>query len=96
MFDPSEAERYINLILEHLPLNFNAESLFELCDMLDARSKRKRFTPNEIELILKLREHGMSYDQIGLHLWRYYGNSRNKSAIGRIIRQNQPESREQS
>ena len=83
-----------------LPLFKNAtgrlESLSELCDMLDARPKSKRVTPNEIELILKLREHGMSYDQIGLHLWRYYGNSRNKSTIGRIIRQNQPESKKQS
>jgi len=82
-----------------LPLFKNAtgrlESLFELCDMLNARPKRKRATPKEIELILNLREHGMSYDQIGLYLWRYYGISRSKSTIGRIIREKQPESKEQ-
>ncbi|MFQ5831215.1 MAG: hypothetical protein ACE5H4_00740 [Candidatus Thorarchaeota archaeon] len=73
-----------------LPLFRNAlgrtKSLSELCDMLAARPQRKRVTRQEIEIIRTLSESGLSPGQIGLHLWRTRGISRNIATIGRIVK----------
>jgi len=101
LLTPHERESILGKVKAELQASDNPDRTVKDCKRhamtsVEARPKSKRVTPNEVELILKLREHGMSYDQIGLHLWRHYSISRNKSSIGRIIRQNQPESKEQS
>ncbi|MHA3961935.1 MAG: hypothetical protein AM325_000220 [Candidatus Thorarchaeota archaeon SMTZ1-45] len=76
--------------LHNLPLFKNAtsrlENLSELCEMIDARPKRKRVTSFEISEISRLRQKGLTYGEISLQLWREHKISRSIATIGRIAR----------
>ena len=79
------------LNLRNLPLFKNAtgrlENLSEICEMINARPKRKRVSSFEISEISRLKQKGLTYGEISLCLWRKHEISRSIATIGRIARQ---------
>jgi transposase len=73
-----------------LPLFRHAKSrlsnLLILSQMIGTQSKHRKFSEDEIQIILALRKKGTSHGDIAFRLWKDIGISRSPSSIGKFLK----------